>query len=49
MKIGIYYKGIAEGSSEWGNWEQFLIELRRDNPDVEWEIVEDDQHLEGLT
>jgi hypothetical protein len=48
MKIGIYCEGIREGSSEWGNWEGFVEDLAKQNPDIEWEIVEDDEILDSL-
>ena len=48
MKIGIYFKGVKEGSTEWGNWEGFMEGLQAQNPDITWEAVEDDQELDTL-
>ena len=47
MKIAIYYKGIKKGTSEWGNWEMAMKNLANDNPDIEWEMIEDDEEFSG--
>jgi len=45
MKIAIYYPEIKEGDSEWGNWNQFMIDLAKQNPDINWEQIEDHEEF----